>query len=339
MKNLKALFFSCLFAISFVSCDTNDELLVDPLSEFDAEILVTEDGIANNLNASIDVSDKHDLKVRVTYTSNDEAMRRLYITVDTCGRGAVPFKLILKDGTKVDLKRDGSIDLESKYKRGFDFQFDIKAPNDITDGTVVYKFWTTSGTGDFRDDTKRKKLEVSTITLNYGNRTLASQMKSFTTTQLLAPTADGKSKTFISLFDGKTYQINEGVELAALWDFGFFYGTTNQACLYSTSAYPLSIFKEDDMVSVIAKIKEEGIHETKFTLTSKDKAFFDGITPEVLSAINTSDITSQVIKDLEIGDVIEFVDDYGKKGYIYIVDMKKTYNSDGFIKIEVKIQS
>ena len=339
MKNLKALLLIFAFAFSLASCDNNDELIVNPTSEFDAEILVTEDGVDNKLNASIDISNKHELKVRVTYTSEDEAMRRLYITVDTMGRGAAPFELVLKDGTKVDLKGDGSIDLESKYKRGFDFEFDIIAPNDITDGTVVYKFWTTSGKGDFRDDTKRQKLEVSTITLNYGNKTVASQMKSFTATQLFAPRADGKSKTFISLFDGKTYQINEGVEFADLWDFGFFYGTTNQTSLFSVNAYPLNIFKEDGMLDVIKSIKAEGVHKTKFALTSKDKAFFDSLTPDDLANINTTDITSESIKNIEIGNVIEFVDDYGKKGFIYVVDMKKTYNSDGFIKIDVKIQA
>ncbi len=248
----------------------------------------------------------------------------------------MPYELNLADGTKVDLKADGSIDLESKYKKGFDFQFDIKAPN-VTDGTVVYKFWTTNGRGDFRDDSKRRELEVSTITLKYGDATDAAKIKSFSATQLFSPTADGKSETFISLFDGKTYKINEGVEYAAFGDFGFHYDATFKTSLYSTNAYPLHIFTEENMTSVIAAIEAAGINKTYFKLTGKDKAFFDAVT---LSDLNTIIKTeTQSIKYLKVGDVVEFVDNYGKKGYIYIVNINPTMGIKGFIEIEVKMEA
>ena len=336
MKNLKTLFLLLVFATVFISCDNNDELIVNPKSKFDAEILVTSDGVDNKLAESIDITNKHDLKVRVTYKSIDETMRRLYITVDTLGRGAVPFKLILKDGTKVDLKGDGSIDLEQKYKKGFDFEFDIKAPNNITDGTVVYKFWTTSGKGDFRDDTKRKKLKVSTITLNYGNATTAAQMKSFTAKLLAAPLADATSKTFISLFDGKVYKISEGAEYAAFWDFGFFYGKTYEASLCSVSDYPevftagvFPVLEDGDVFNVVKfKLSEVTVSEFTAIVESNELDFIDA-----------SSIKDTRIKHLEVGNVIEFVNNYNKKGLIRVLEINPSAGTKGYIKIDVKMQA
>jgi len=64
------------------------------------------------------------------------------------------------DLTKV-LKADGSIDLDGSNQKEIDFTFDLPTP-DIDNGSIVYKFWTTTGKGDFRDATKRLGLGVGT---------------------------------------------------------------------------------------------------------------------------------------------------------------------------------
>lgn len=357
MKILRNLFVATAMLVTFVSCNNTDALNATDTTidehgnqvktKYDAIINIIENSSESKTEATVNMVDgKTTAKVRVTFTSEGGKFRRLYITENVGGEGAHPYTLQLgKDAEgkdiKVDLKGDKSIDLESKLKKGFDFAFNI-TPEQLEEGSVEYKFWATNNRGDFRNpDFKgnlggvRRVAEIGTITLKFGTEANATKMKSFEAKQLFAPTADGKSETFISLFDGKTYKINEGAEMAAFWDFGFHY--PGKACLYATSAYPLEIFVKDNMKEVIKNIKATGVNKTYFHKVSNGTYDFDNVTIEQLSKIKASSNT--VIKDLKIGDIIEFVDNYGKKGLIKVVDMKATYNADGFIKIEVKMQA
>ncbi len=77
MKNLKSLLLLFVFATALVSCDDNDALLTDPTDptvDYDAEIYVSEDRIDNELEESIDAVSGENLKVRVTYKADDEAI-------------------------------------------------------------------------------------------------------------------------------------------------------------------------------------------------------------------------------------------------------------------------
>lgn len=333
MKNLKALFFFCLFAISFVSCDDNDSLLEDSTGGettlYDAEILVTEDGIDNKISATIDVVDNFNLKVKVTFKG--EKMRRLYITENIEGQGV---SLYTPD-VDFDDKADGSIDLETKYKEEVEFIIPITAPT-ITDGTVVYKFWTTSNRGDIRDVTKNLSLGTATLTLNYGTKTNAqAPVKEFSAKLLAAPLADKTSNTFMSLLDGNVYNMNQGVEFVAFWDFGFLYGASTQAGLYSVSNYPKSGFD-------IASVNNEGdaLNATKFRLSDVTVDSFSAIErSNELDDINSESITSTKIQFLEVGNIIEFVDNYGKKGLIKVIEINPSAGTKGFIKIDVKMQA
>lgn len=334
MKHLKSLLLFLAFVPALFSCDNNDELLEDleNPSIYDAEILVSEDGVANVTNAFIDVSNKFDLKIKLTFKSDVKKMRRLYVTENVLGQGAN----LYTPNISFDDKADGSIDLGSADKKEFVFIIPIDAPSTITDGTVVYKFWTTSNRGDFRDETKNLSLGAATLTLNYGSKTNAqAPVKEFSAKLLQAPLADGTSNTFISLLDGEVYKMSQGVEFIAYWDFGFLYGATTQAGLYSISNYPSLAFD-------VSKVNTEGdkLNVTKFKLSTTTVAEFDAIlNSNELATINSQDITSTKVQSLKVGDIIEFVDNYGKKGLIKVVEIKESMGTDGFIKINIKMQA
>jgi len=290
-------------------------------------------------NASGEVGTK--VPGRVIFTSTATTQRRMYITQNVSGGGDMPFNNFDLGDTdlKKALKADGSIDLDGASKKEIDFTFELPVPA-IDNGEIVYSFWTTTGKGDFRDPLKRLALGVGTITVKVGNGTNpAAEVRSFTDVKLFAPAADGTTKTFFSLLNETVYQINEGPEFRAFWDFGYYY-KNNQASFASTANYdaafgfPVEGLKaeadEEDMES-------ETLNEAFFELSTMAATQFDGvILSGELDAITKS--TFQNYTNMAEGDVIEFVDNYGKKGLIKITEIKAGFNVNDFIVFDVKIQ-
>lgn len=279
---------------------------------------------------------------RVIFTSDATTQRRMYITQNISGQGDMPFNsfsLNSDDLNKV-LNKDGSIDLDGATKKAIDFTFELPVP-DIDNGSIVYSFWTTKGKGDFRDPAKRLALGVGTITVTVGNGTNpAAEVRSFTGIKLFAPLQDGSSETFFSLLNETVYNINEGPEFRAFWDFGYYYTPGAKASFASTANYK-EVFDfevagfepgagEDDA-------ENETLNEAFFSTSTMLAADFDAIALSgELDGIVKSSL--QNISDLNVGDVIEFVDNYDKKGLIIITEIKAGFNSTDFIVFDVKIQ-
>lgn len=338
MKNLTWIMLIGLLVFT-VSCDDTDGLIDDIIGDEDIELLV-DDKVSKSVE--VFVSDLEDgatsFSARVKFTSSDESMRRLYITENYFGAGEEPYEI--QGVANLDTKADGSIDLESNYKDEFDFEIPFEVYNTTTTGQVVYTLWATSGRGDFRDTDKRLTVGLGTITVDYGGNNPATDVKEYTTKLFYAPLGDGSSETFISMFDGELYQISEGEEYAAFWDFGYYYGASAKASFASTADYP-SLFDHDDDdntalvdVATLVGIEEEELNEVFFQLSEMDFA-------SVSKSSDLSDIvasTEQRITDLAADDVVEFVDSYGKKGLIQVVEVQGTFNQGDYIKVNIKVQ-
>ncbi|MEO9891100.1 hypothetical protein [Aurantibacter sp.] len=278
---------------------------------------------------------------RIIYTSDATTQRRMYITQNISGEGDMPFNDFALNDTdlKKVLKADGSIDLDGATKKEIDFTFNLPVP-DVDNGTIVYSFWTTTGKGDFRDPTKRLALGVGTITVTVGTGTNPSTpVREFTDVQLFAPAADGTTKTFFSLLNETVYQINEGPEFRAFWDFGYYY-KDNEASFASTASYNDSFGFPVEGLEPGADEEDaanETLNEGYFSTSTMLAADFDAI---VLSG--SLDVvvksTSQDISGLAVGNVIEFVDNYGKKGLIKITALDPGFNVNNSITFDVKIQ-
>lgn len=278
---------------------------------------------------------------RIVFTSDATTQRRMYITQNISGQGDMPFNSLGLDSEDLDkaTKADGSIDLDGATKKEIDFTFELPVP-DIDNGEIVYTFWTTTGKGDFRDVTKRLALGAGTITVTVGTGTNPeAEVRSFSGISLFAPAADGTTESFFSLLDEKVYKINEGPEFRAFWDFGYFY-KDSQASFASTANYDAAFgfpveglepgMDEDD-------VENETLNETFFAGSNLDSDGFGSILLSgSLDAIDQS--TSQSVSNLEVGMVISFVDNYGKKGLILITALEAGFNNDDFITFDVKIQ-
>lgn len=333
---LAATIFSC-------SSDDNDDLVItDPDAEFDAELIVTEAGTDDKRDVTVNAADvTGDIKTKVVFSANSANMRRLYITQDVSATGEEPFVFTSQE---VDEKPDGSLDLVGDDKKDFEFQLDFPKPA-VTNGTVVYKLWATTGRGDFRDITKRNALGddvVGTITVRYGSGVNdGSGIKAFTQTMLAAPLGDGSSETFISLFNNEVYKISEGEETAALWDFGYYYGNTQNASLASTSNYPALFDNDNDPDTALVNVSGlTGVAQTElntFFIASSSIDFDAVADTSDLDAITTP--TTQRVTGLSEGNVLEFVDKYGNKGVIKVAEISGTNGTGDFITLDIKVQN
>ncbi len=284
---------------------------------------------------------------RIVFTSDATTQRRMYITQNISGTGDMPFNSFALTSDDLDkaLNNDGSIDLDGATKKAIDFTFELPVPN-IDNGSIVYTFWTTKGKGDFRDITKRLALGAGTITVTVGTGTdPAAAVRDFSGVKLFAPDVNGNTETFFSLLNETVYKINVGPEFRAFWDFGYYYGASgvsadDNASFASTAEYDASFGFPVEGLEPGADEEDaatETLNEAYFGVSSLDAAGFDGVMLSGdLNSIASS--TAQKITNLSVGDVIEFVDNYGKKGLIKITAIQPGFGNDDFIEFDVKIQ-
>jgi hypothetical protein len=339
MKKLKLLGTLLAFTLWFTSCDNNDEILVDPNADFDAVLDVKEAGPANpNVDVVVDANTASTIKAKVTFTTTTKDMARLYITQNIKAQG----ETIYEPTENIDLKGDGAVDLTGKNSKNFEFQFTLPVPAGVgAAGTVVYSFWTTTGNGDFRDKAQRLALGTGTITLKFGTgtnpNTGTAVVKSFTDIKLIPPLADGTSNTFISLLDGKVYNVKQGVEYVSLWDFGYLFSVSaDAATLRAPFNYPTIAIN----IPSVAGTTNDELNKTYFKKSTKTTTEFDAITTSAnLDFVAVDKVDANIIvKQLAANDVVEFIDQYGKKGLIKVLEVKPGNGSDGFIRFSVRVQ-
>lgn len=323
----------------FTSCtNENEGLSADTgiIADYQITINPTNAGSLDR-NIEIEATANSLVPVRVDYTG-DKKMRRMYITKNDFSNnlGPQPYKY----PTAVQ-KSDGSINIDGDDKTALIFDFDLDAPENLNE-IVEYIIWTTNDRGDFRDISDSNSIDDTSfgkITIKAGaNATGAStDFKSFTQTILAAPLADGTSKTFVSVYNNETYKISEGIETAALWDFGYLYGATFKAGFYSAYDYPTSGFGGKS-VEEVSGVSQAELNRCYFAMSTKTVAEFDAAS-DASSLENTlTTASSERVRELEEGDVVEFLDQYGNKGLIKITNIVPGNGSNGEITFDVKVQ-
>ena len=344
-KNLAYLLAAGLTLSSCSSEDETEELIgtVDPTSA-SATIRLTEEGAADDIFYDEATGEAGGtVEGRVVFTTISDKQKRLYITQTTPDGVTEPFEI--PELSNKSTKADGSIDLDGEATGALDFTFTLNVPSSLEDGSYVYNFWSTTGKGDYRDSEKRLLIGVGTIEVTIGSGINSNEsVRTFNGVTILeAPLGDGISDTFMSLLNGDTYTINQGAEVAALWDFGYYYGNTGKASFASANDYLSDIFDilpvaNENIEAGEDTIERSDLNVMYFALTTKTTADFDAITiSSQLDDIVQS--TSQRVNELEIGDVVEFVDVYGVKGLIKVNDISPGFGSAGSITFDIKAQS
>lgn len=332
--SLKSTLMVLALSIFMVGCesDTNDDIMIDPGDQFDGELSVFENG-GDSRTVTIDGSSVSGstANVKVSFMTTTNKMKRLYVTQNVSDFGAEPYQFSV-GGVMVDDKKDGSLDLTSDNENSFEFAIPFPVPTSA-DSKIVYTIWATTGRGDFRDISKRNAIAddaIGTITISGSGTNVSNGIKTFTQTMLAAPLGSGASETFISLYNNEVYVINDGVETAALWDFGYYYGATQNASLASTANYPSNIID----VPAISGLDAAELNNFYIATSTID---FDAVT----SASDLDGITrptTERVTSLSVDDVLEFEDQYGNKGVIKVIEISGTDGTGDFIKIDIKVQ-
>jgi len=346
---LKSSLIALSLATTVVSCgddDNTDVIKTNPDEVISAFIDITYDSSKEEGNqragtffATAKGKAGETVKGRVKFTS-DKDMGRLYVTRTLPGSEPEPFVFTLdKKTTKKLTKPDGSIDLDKAEKNAFDFSFDLDVPTSTTAGEIVYNFWATSGRGDFRDPSKRLLVGVGTIDVKVGVA-VAQELIVKNNIELKAPLADGTSSTFVSFFDlDRTYKINEGAKVSAFWDFGYFYGATTKASLYSANDYPTAGVNIVEVSNTDRPAGEDEVFKEdlkKVYFKKNTTLSFDTVTLAQINALTVPVSDSKNIKGLVAGDVVEFSDASGRKGLIKVEKVVGTNGTTGTITISVK---
>jgi len=346
-----------IFSLFFVSCATDEGTVFDTPIDIPTDnptdntpevaTIVFNEAVPSSNISSATASGEVGTTVpgRVLFTSDAITQRRMYITQNISGQGDMPFNSFDLEDTELKkvLKADGSIDLDGATKKEIDFTFNLSVP-DIENGSIVYSFWTTTGKGDFRDADKRKALGVGTITVTVGTGTNPSaEVHSYTGIKLFAPDVNGTTETFFSLLNETVYKINVGSEFRAFWDFGYYYGVSSPsndhfASFCSTATYDATFgFPVEGLEPSATEDADETLNEMFFGLSTLDVAGFDAVT--LSGDLDTITKTSnQNIINLNVGDVVEFVDNYGKKGLIKVTFIKPGFGNSDYIEFDVKVQ-
>lgn len=328
--------------VTIISCgEDNTEILVMEDDIYDARI---NNFATDSLTAEVFLTDVTDGKVDVLLSfSSANDMRRLYITKNIQGQGEE--KVDAKDEFGVNDKGDGSIDLAADAKNGFAFALSFNTTSLPDVGTVVYNFWATENKGDFRDSSKDKVEGVATLTINLSGENPAAMLQSYTGIKLEAPTGDATSETFASTLDGRVYKISEGEEFASFWDFGFYFLNTPGVSLSSTVEYP-NLFSNPDTsdglplvsVNTFLGIAETEVNNMYFVKAEGTVDFDSFSTSGDLSSVSISSTNAEKVNNLAIDDVVYVLDQYGKKGVLKVTGLKGTFNSDGFVQFDLKMQ-
>lgn len=348
MKNLiKWSSIAFLSALTLVGCSSEDEVNdtigttdpIDPVTgEAIATINLTEGTADTDIFYALATGEAGEtVPGRVIFTTAGGTQRRLYVT-QTLPGGSSESEVFVVDGlTNKELKADGSIDLDGEAKEGFDFTFNLNVPSSVTDGSIIYNFWSTNGKGDFRDPENSFLIGVGTIEVEVGTGVNPdSSLITYSNIRLEAPAADGSSSSFFSLFNGQIYTIDQGTEFAAFWDLGYFHLNGTGANLASPVVYNENVVN----VPEVSSTPVEELNNTYFSLNTSGVDFDSMSISSDLDNLTVSTLSPQEIDNLQVGDVIEFLDNYNNKGLIRITEIEPGFSpTEDYITFDIKVQA
>ncbi len=260
---------------------------------------------------------------------------RLYITQKTAQGVTERF-----ENTRLNLQGvfpDNSIVLDQALSK-IDLTFDLNVP-ELTDGRITYKIWATDSLGDFRNSSLNRITSIAEIVVNQGNSINPDKpIREFKDVTLVPHTIGGTTNTIFSLFTATTFQLSGGLEFNKLWDFA-----------YTDDLGAVNFYSADNYIENF-NFNIEEINDAKSKDVIFNQMFFAKSTTfvEDYLAINLSEELNTITKptatrvlDVKINDVIEFQDNYGNKGLIWVkqIDAVNASQPSNAVVFDIKMQS
>ena len=178
--------------------------------------------------------------------------------------------------------------------------------------------------------------EGNTATTSFSFVVVSPKAKIQTAVILYAPLGDLSSETFYSILNNETYSRNE-VEstadpISASIDFGYYYGSSDNASLASPAEYPIYNLTDAGWMTRNATIL------STTAITSAE--YLEMVTVSDLeAAISGIDLSNAngTVTNLSEGDILIFKTVEDIQGLINVSAISGTNGSDGMIEIEIKL--
>jgi len=314
LKTMKNLFknISKLFAISLVmvlvSCGSDDE-----------DVVVTPDAATISITSA-------QFGSGTTYEATAGETVTFSFTISAPG-GFNNYTVSITGFNPLTESKNAGETITDSFNAG-NFDFPVTEANVGSDITVQI---------DVVDDNNLTSSATLTVTV------VSAPANSFSAFMLAAPLGDLSATSFFSTNTGDTYSpetVNASADpLSNDIDFGYYYGSTNNATIASPAGFESSIF--DSQVSAWGTKNSTTLLAT--TLTSAN--FLESNTwGAIETAFATGSDGSEFRTNLAEGDVIAFetsstkTNSPSKKGLILIKAINGTFNENDNIEIEVVVQ-
>jgi len=211
---------------------------------------------------------------------------------------------------------------------------DLDIASGTTDAKVTLTVLASSSLGDGSIDFEAVDEEGNTATASFSFVVVSPAAKIQTAVILYAPLDDNSSQTFYSIANNQTYSLGDVIStsdpVSASIDFGYYYGSTDNAALASPAEY--TIYD----LSAWGSQNETTLAVT--TITSAE--YLEMVTvSDIETAIAGVDVTDAngTVTNLSANDILTFKTVENIQGLIHVKAITGTDGSDGMIELEMKL--
>ncbi|OUT94398.1 MAG: hypothetical protein CBB92_13620 [Flammeovirgaceae bacterium TMED32] len=211
---------------------------------------------------------------------------------------------------------------------------DLDIASGTTNAEVTLTISTSSSLGDGSIDFEAVDDEGNTASASFSFVVVSPVAKIQTAVMLYAPLGDSSSQTFYSIANNQTYSLGDVIStsdpVSASIDFGYYYGSTDNAALASPAEYTiydLSAWGSQNVTTLAVT-----------TITSAE--YLEMVTvSDIETAIAGVDVTDAngTVTNLSANDILMFKTVDNVQGLIHVSAITGTDGSDGMIELEMKL--
>ena len=211
---------------------------------------------------------------------------------------------------------------------------DLDIASGTTDAKVTLTVLASSSLGDGSIDFEAVDEKGNTATASFSFVVVSPAAKIQTAVMLYAPLGDSSSQTFYSIANNQTYSLGDVIStsdpVSASIDFGYYYGSTDNAALASPAEYTiydLSAWGSQNVTTLAVT-----------TITSAE--YLEMVTvSDIETAIAGVDVTDAngTVTNLSANEILMFKTVDNVQGLIHVSAITGTDGSDGMIELEMKL--
>jgi len=217
---------------------------------------------------------------------------------------------------------------------------DLDIASGTTDAKVTLTVSASSSLGDGSIDFEAVDEEGNTATASFSFVVVSPAAKIQTAVMLYAPLGDSSSQTFYSIANNQTYSLGDVIStsdpVSASIDFGYYYGSTDNAALASPAEYTiydLSAWGSQNVTTLAVTTITSAEYLEMVTVSDIETA----IAGVDVTDANGDGVGDGTVTNLSANDILMFKTVDNVQGLIHVSAITGTDGSDGMIELEMKL--